>query len=88
MRLVPHREVGLDDDRVRVGPFASNVAPRWSNGSCDETRTALTPAIAASPSAPWDSAESALDGVVDLDDEGDPVALGDRLAQLAHETGS
>ena len=49
------------------------------------TRTAFAFSIAASTSAPCDSAERALGASAHLDDERDPVALGDRLAQLAHE---
>ncbi len=43
-----------------AAPVASNIRPRCRSGSCEVTRTALTPSIAASPSAPCDSADLAV----------------------------
>ena len=60
MRLVPHREVGLDDDGSAADPCASNIRPRCKSGSAEETRTALAFVSAASASAPCDSAVRAL----------------------------
>ena len=89
VRLVPHREVGLDHDGVGIGSLASNIRPRCSSGSCDVMRTALTLVDRREPVRALRLRRvAALGRVGDLDDERDPVALGDRLAQLAHETGS
>src|SRR5262249_25649 len=51
---------GLITTASAAAPRASYIRPRWRSGSCDDTRTAFTPVMAAKPSAPCDSAAFAL----------------------------
>ena len=89
MRLVPHRELGLDHDGLRVR------AARVEHATQVEERKLGRDANRVRPRPDRRQAVGALRlgracarRVVHLDDERDAVALGDRLAQLAHEWGS
>ena len=75
---------GRDDDRV--GPDALRVEHASERKERKLRRGAhrVDPAPAAAPSAPCELGRSRARRVRDLDDDRDAVALGDRLAQLAH----
>ena len=88
VRLVPHREVGLDDHGFRRRSLGVEHPPEVQERkrrrdahrvrvrkSCERVRALRLGGTGAGR-------------VRDLDDERDAVALGDRLTQLAHETGS
>ena len=88
MRLVPHGEVRLDHDGVRIGPAGVEHSAQVQQRKLRRDAHGIDAVDRGQAVGTTLFRVAGARRVVDLDDERDPVALGDRLAHLAHEWGS
>ena len=88
MRLVPHREIGLDDDGIRRRPLGVEHPPEVKQRELRADANGVRPGERCEAVGALRLGRAGASRVRDLDDEGNPVAFGDGLAELAHETGS
>ena len=88
VRLVPERELGLDHDGVRGRSLRVVQAAEMEERQLRRRTDCIDARVRREPVRALRLGGLRARCVVDRDDERDPVALGDRLAQPAHETGS
>ena len=88
MRLVPHGEVRLDHDGVRIGSAGVEHSAQVQQRKLRRDAHGIDAVDRCQAVGATLFRVAGARRVVDLDDERDPVALGDRLAHLAHEWGS